>query len=188
MHGCSTAPNKQRKLNISGCSAAGSAPGLGFFAEAPPAADAARRKWRSGRKKRASEQRDAFFGNRKRAYQTTTTAALYQTNNNNLILPGVAQLVAQVVWDHQAAGSNPVTRTSQEPRHAIRVVEVLLLYNLCLTSQVRYEYSHPPVPQTSWSLRRFLLKQRSPALFAKNKNRPYGRFFIGVYAPSPSLV
>ena len=26
--------------------------------------------------------------------------------------PGVAQLVARVVWDHQAAGSNPVTRTS----------------------------------------------------------------------------
>ena len=25
---------------------------------------------------------------------------------------GVAQLVARVVWDHQAAGSNPVTRTS----------------------------------------------------------------------------
>ena len=28
--------------------------------------------------------------------------------------PGVAQLVARVVWDHQAAGSNPVTRTSVE--------------------------------------------------------------------------
>ena len=27
------------------------------------------------------------------------------------IQPGVAQLVARVVWDHQAAGSNPVTRT-----------------------------------------------------------------------------
>ena len=26
--------------------------------------------------------------------------------------PGVAQLVARVVWDHQAAGSNPVTRTT----------------------------------------------------------------------------
>ena len=26
--------------------------------------------------------------------------------------PGVAQLVARVVWDHDAAGSNPVTRTS----------------------------------------------------------------------------
>ena len=28
-----------------------------------------------------------------------------------LIFPGVAQLVARVVWDHDAAGSNPVTRT-----------------------------------------------------------------------------
>ena len=27
------------------------------------------------------------------------------------LYPGVAQLVARVVWDHQAAGSNPVTRT-----------------------------------------------------------------------------
>ena len=26
--------------------------------------------------------------------------------------PGVAQLVARVVWDHQAAGSIPVTRTN----------------------------------------------------------------------------
>ena len=25
---------------------------------------------------------------------------------------GVAQLVARVVWDHEAAGSNPVTRTT----------------------------------------------------------------------------
>ena len=28
--------------------------------------------------------------------------------------PGVAQLVARVVWDHDAAGSNPVTRTTSE--------------------------------------------------------------------------
>ena len=27
------------------------------------------------------------------------------------IYPGVAQLVARVIWDHEAAGSNPVTRT-----------------------------------------------------------------------------
>ena len=31
--------------------------------------------------------------------------------NGNAVYPGVAQLVARVVWDHQAAGSNPVTRT-----------------------------------------------------------------------------
>ena len=29
------------------------------------------------------------------------------------LYPGVAQLVARVVWDHQAAGSNPVTRRLQ---------------------------------------------------------------------------
>ena len=27
------------------------------------------------------------------------------------VYPGVAQLVERVVWDHEAAGSNPVTRT-----------------------------------------------------------------------------
>ena len=31
--------------------------------------------------------------------------------NGRAVYPGVAQLVARVVWDHQAAGSNPVTRT-----------------------------------------------------------------------------
>ena len=34
----------------------------------------------------------------------------HQTNKFN-IHPGVAQLVARVVWDHEAAGSKPVTRT-----------------------------------------------------------------------------
>ena len=28
--------------------------------------------------------------------------------------PGVAQLVERVVWDHEAAGSKPVTRTKKE--------------------------------------------------------------------------
>ena len=31
-----------------------------------------------------------------------------------IVYPGVAQLVARVVWDHQAAGSNPVTRTTKK--------------------------------------------------------------------------
>ena len=29
-----------------------------------------------------------------------------------VVNPGVAQLVERVVWDHEAAGSNPVTRSS----------------------------------------------------------------------------
>jgi hypothetical protein len=33
--------------------------------------------------------------------------------------PGVAQLVARVVWDHQAAGSNPVTRTKNPLKSSI---------------------------------------------------------------------
>ena len=39
-----------------------------------------------------------------------TTCLLLQ-NKISYSFPGVAQLVARVVWDHQAAGSNPVTRT-----------------------------------------------------------------------------
>ena len=35
--------------------------------------------------------------------------------------PGVAQLVARVVWDHQAAGSNPVTRTKNPLKSLISV-------------------------------------------------------------------
>ena len=35
----------------------------------------------------------------------------YNTQAN----PGVAQLVARVVWDHEAAGSIPVTRTITKP-------------------------------------------------------------------------
>ncbi len=34
-------------------------------------------------------------------------------NGKYRVSPGVAQLVARVVWDHQAAGSNPVTRTKK---------------------------------------------------------------------------
>ena len=38
------------------------------------------------------------------------------SRNRKSKYPGVAQLVARVVWDHQAAGSNPVTRTIKEDR------------------------------------------------------------------------
>ena len=38
--------------------------------------------------------------------------------------------------------STPVTPTSREPRHAIRVVEVLLFYSFFLAFQVCYEHPH----------------------------------------------
>ena len=38
------------------------------------------------------------------------------------INPGVAQLVARVVWDHQAAGSNPVTRTKKQSGLWVRLL------------------------------------------------------------------
>ena len=40
------------------------------------------------------------------SYNTTVRGV-----SRTISYPGVAQLVARVVWDHQAAGSNPVTRT-----------------------------------------------------------------------------
>ena len=52
---------------------------------------------------------------------------IFSGNTTDLLLqfsisyssPGVAQLVARVVWDHQAAGSNPVTRTKSLGKTAI---------------------------------------------------------------------
>ena len=40
--------------------------------------------------------------------------SFYRSNilmSNNLINPGVAQMVERVIWDHEAAGSSPVTWT-----------------------------------------------------------------------------
>ena len=36
-------------------------------------------------------------------------------NNMNTKYPGVAQLVARLLWEQDAAGSNPVTRTMKKP-------------------------------------------------------------------------
>ncbi len=45
----------------------------------------------------------------------TTVCPTYTQKEEKLnIYPGVAQLGARVVWDHQAAGSIPVTRTKHE--------------------------------------------------------------------------
>lgn len=40
-----------------------------------------------------------------------------------MIAPGVAQMVERVVWDHEAAGSKPVTRT-RKPAEIIRFQRV----------------------------------------------------------------
>ncbi len=46
----------------------------------------------------------------------------------NLIFRGVAQLVARLLWEQDAAGSSPVTPTSREPRHALSRFEVLFIF------------------------------------------------------------
>ena len=50
------------------------------------------------------------------------------SNNPDQIFPGVAQLVARVVWDHQAAGSNPVTRTIEKTVDFCRRSFILLVF------------------------------------------------------------
>ena len=49
--------------------------------------------------------------------------------------PGVAQMVERVVWDHEAAGSKPVTRT-RKPAEIIRFQRVS--YVNCLSFAKRY--------------------------------------------------
>ena len=52
-----------------------------------------------------------FSYSRKIPAKVVHTTCLLLQNRISYLSPGVAQLVARVVWDHQAAGSNPVTRT-----------------------------------------------------------------------------
>ena len=52
-------------------------------------------------------------------------------------------LVECLVRDQEAGGSNPLTPTSQEPRHAFARSRFLLLYSITHASMlVRYEHSH----------------------------------------------
>ena len=57
-----------------------------------------------------------------------TTGLLLQ-HKISYLFPGVAQLVARVVWDHQAAGSNPVTRTKNPLKPLVS--EDFLLFFVC---------------------------------------------------------
>ena len=54
-----------------------------------------------------------FSRSRKIPSKVVHTTYLLLQNKISYLFPGVAQLVARVVWDHQAAGSNPVTRTTK---------------------------------------------------------------------------
>ena len=47
----------------------------------------------------------------------------YRQLKTSISYPGVAQMVERVVWDHEAAGSKPVTRT-RKPAEIIRFQRV----------------------------------------------------------------
>ena len=61
-----------------------------------------------------------------------------------MILPGVAQLVARVLWEHDAAGSNPVTRTTtNDPRVVITTKkQVGILPSCFLFASVAFLWYH----------------------------------------------
>ena len=100
---------------ISGCSAVGSAPGLG--ARHRPLI-------MKSRKTPKSHVNTDFFGtilSRKILYKSGLTTCLttygnWPKNRIFFTLRGVAQLVARDVWDVDAAGSNPVTPTKNQPK------------------------------------------------------------------------
>ena len=56
-------------------------------------------------------RKSRFSDSQKIPSKVVHTTCLLLQNKISYLFPGVAQLVARVVWDHQAAGSNPVTRT-----------------------------------------------------------------------------
>ena len=58
-------------------------------------------------------RKSRFSDSQKIPSKVVHTTCLLLQNKISYLFPGVAQLVARVVWDHQAAGSNPVTRTMQ---------------------------------------------------------------------------
>ena len=75
-----------------------------------------------------------------------------------MLNPGVAQLVARVVWDHQAAGSNPVTRTINKRLWNVDS-EVFLFFNNSLDKK--------PTKMELKNMSVFLLKNRAKGFYLK---------------------
>ena len=68
----------------------------------------------------------------------TTDSEIFRNRKSKY--PGVAQLVARVVWDHQAAGSNPVTRTKIPLKSLISAgffLEKVRILHFCLPPVLR---------------------------------------------------
>ena len=74
-------------------------------------------------------RKSRFSCSRKIPSKVVHTTCLLLQNKISYLFPGVAQLVARVVWDHQAAGSNPVTRT-KNPLESMISEDFLLFYSI----------------------------------------------------------
>ena len=83
-----------------------------------PVADKARRASGRGR------QGTSLLRQTKGLPGTATGRATAPHQNNFILYPGVAQLVGRLLWEQDAAGSNPVTRT-KDPKSALRVLDLL---------------------------------------------------------------
>lgn len=60
-----------------------------------------------------------------------------------MILPGVAQLVARVLWEHDAAGSNPVTRTIEKAvDFCRRLFAMPVSMRVCRPSKIGKSYNY----------------------------------------------
>ncbi len=100
----------------SGCSAVGSAPALGKKHERVQ--QTKQRVFFGAAVKNASDSSRSSFGNRKRANKATSAKTEYYR--------GVAQLVARLLWEQDAAGSNPVTPTIKIPQRYVDIAEGFL--------------------------------------------------------------
>ena len=84
----------------------------GFFGSAVPVSEPGKSKTPEAIETRALAGFDRPLKSTPKLHLTTaltTDSEIFRNRKSKY--PGVAQLVARVVWDHQAAGSNPVTRT-----------------------------------------------------------------------------
>ena len=68
----------------------------------------------------------------------------YRQLRLSISYPGVAQLVERVVWDHEAAGSKPVTRTKKPLKSLIS--EVFCYFIVYCGAFFEFDFSNQDCP------------------------------------------